>query len=109
MSDNSAGNWCLIESDPGVFTELIKEFGEHKRNCRYCCVLALFYQQKMKEKRVMFIDKMNSTKFLGVEGLQVEELWSLDPDQFKNLEYEQQMIDRFIFFFSRIFYFFCNL
>jgi len=42
------GQWCLIESDPGVFSELIKEF--------------------------------------GCNGLQVEELWSLDESAFSDLK-----------------------
>jgi len=43
-----AGTWCLIESDPGVFTELTHKF--------------------------------------GVTGTQVEELWSLDREQFTDLK-----------------------
>ncbi|XP_008972288.4 ubiquitin carboxyl-terminal hydrolase isozyme L5 isoform X7 [Pan paniscus] len=44
----NAGEWCLMESDPGVFTELIKGFG-----CR---------------------------------GAQVEEIWSLEPENFEKLK-----------------------
>ncbi|XP_043942713.1 ubiquitin carboxyl-terminal hydrolase isozyme L5 [Protopterus annectens] len=44
----SAGEWCLMESDPGVFTELIKGF--------------------------------------GCTGAQVEEIWSLDSENFEKLK-----------------------
>ena len=46
--EDSAGNWCLIESDPGVFSEMLKNF--------------------------------------GVENVQVEEIYSLDADQFRDLK-----------------------
>ncbi|KAG2461257.1 UCHL5 hydrolase, partial [Polypterus senegalus] len=49
----SAGEWCLMESDPGVFTELIKGF--------------------------------------GCKGAQVEEIWSMEPENFEKLK--QQMFE----------------
>lgn len=71
MADNSAGNWCLIESDPGVFTELIKEFGNMN--------IAI-----NKHFSVKF--EVRISLFAGCDGVQVEELWSMEAENFKNLE-----------------------
>lgn len=67
MSD-SAGNWCLIESDPGVFTELIRGFGN-----------------KMWKLHYLPVPIINFCYLLGVKGAQVEELYSLDSSQSQSI------------------------
>ena len=69
-----AGNWCLIESDPGVFSELIRDFG--KIMTSWLLDVTLFKVHFL----VFFV-------CIEVQGVQVEELWSLDPEQFDNLKY----------------------
>ncbi|XP_073887388.1 ubiquitin carboxyl-terminal hydrolase isozyme L5 isoform X18 [Macaca fascicularis] len=56
----NAGEWCLMESDPGVFTELIKGFGPGSM--------------------------LGTQKIFGCRGAQVEEIWSLEPENFEKLK-----------------------
>lgn len=64
----SAGDWCLIESDPGVFTELIRGFGR--------CI---------SRAGSLFHDPPSLPP--GVQGVQVDELWSLEQELFQKLQY----------------------
>lgn len=73
-----AGNWCLIESDPGVFSELIRDFG--KWATRGITLLPC------QELSACGVSNINIFVSAGVQGVQVEELWSLDSEQFENLK-----------------------
>ncbi|KAK2078030.1 hypothetical protein QBZ16_003898 [Prototheca wickerhamii] len=68
----SAGNWTTIESDPGVFTELIARLGVKG------------VQVRTREGVVRVLDGVQSR--IGLFLWQVEELYSLDVDSLRQLE-----------------------
>jgi ubiquitin C-terminal hydrolase, putative len=74
---SSAGDWCLIESDPGVFTELIKGFGKFDHDA-FLSFLSFLIVTSIKKSQFW----SNS----GVTGIQVEELWSLSSENFENIK-----------------------
>ena len=74
MSD---GDWCLIESDPGVFTELIRGFG----------MVAQLPSWLESPFMPSFMSLHTCMHVIGVQGLQVEELWSLEQESFQKLKY----------------------
>lgn len=78
MSD--AAGWCLIESDPGVFTELIRELGNFSLN------LAFVRFRVWMTRLLTYVPCVYFVFVLGVTGAQVEELWTLDSSLFETIK-----------------------
>lgn len=83
----AAGNWCLIESDPGVFTELIRGFG----------LFFFCFSINLNKLINNFTNLILFNKYPGVTGVQVEELYTLDQESFNALKYHTQI---FVFIFN---------
>lgn len=82
----SAGNWCLIESDPGVFTELIRDFGKNSLEIAIFLILTCEFHDDFPIFFITIVYLLFYYFSIGVDGLQVEELWTIDADEFKQLE-----------------------
>lgn len=80
----------MIESDPGVFTELIRGFGMRGRGeggKREVEVATKIDQDLVQQEDKSIVFTPPKLLPLGVQGLQVEELWSLDKESFQKLQY----------------------